>query len=530
MPRALLSVSDKTGLVDFARALAHRGFELVSTGGTARALQQAGLGVIGISEVTGFPEMMDGRVKTLHPLVHGGILARRSRADDLASAAAHRITLIDLVVVNLYPFVQAASNPATSFEALIEEIDIGGPSLVRAAAKNFEDVLVVVSPSDYAEILDELDRPGGPSRTFRFDLARKAFAHTGRYDSAIAATLESVTAGPDGFTREVSPLLPAALPFDLRKVRDLRYGENPHQPAALYQGGPPHARLTLLQGKELSYTNLLDLDAAARIVNEFREPAAVVIKHTNPCGAATGTDATEAYVRARGADAVAAFGGIVGLNRPIDVDTARAIVSTFIEAVTAPAVDEAASAVLATKPNMRVVVPAIDAGRGDGSCEDLEFRSMFGGVLVQARDEVREAHGLWPGGDGPKVVTRRQPTADEWQALRFAWRICAHVKSNAVIFTTADRTRAIGAGQTSRVDAVRVARMKADSLGANALVGSVAASDAFFPFRDGLDAVAAAGATAVVQPGGSVRDQDVISAADEHGLAMVFTGRRHFRH
>ncbi len=530
MPRALLSVSDKTGLVDFARALAHRGFDLVSTGGTARTLQQAGLDVIGISDVTGFPEMMDGRVKTLHPLVHGGILARRSRSDDLAAAAEHRITLIDLVVVNLYPFVKAASNPDTPFDALIEEIDIGGPSLVRAAAKNFEDVLVVVSPSDYAEVLEQLDRSGGPSRECRFGLARKAFAHTGRYDTAIASTLDTITAGPGGFTRGTPPLLPARLSIELRKVRDLRYGENPHQPAALYQGFGTRPGFTVLQGKELSYTNLLDLDAAARIVMEFREPAAVVIKHTNPCGAATGAGAADAYVRARDADSVAAFGGIVGLNRPIDVDTARAIVSTFIEAVTAPAVEEEARAILATKANMRVVVPEAALDVGGRASEDLEIRSIIGGVLVQTRDVVREAHTAWPDAEGLKVMTKRQPTAREWQALRFAWRICAHVKSNTVMFAAADRTLAIGAGQMSRVDAVKVARMKAESLGAHALAGSVAASDAFFPFRDGLDAVAAAGATAVVQPGGSVRDQEVIAAADEHGLAMVFTGRRHFRH
>jgi phosphoribosylaminoimidazolecarboxamide formyltransferase/IMP cyclohydrolase len=531
MPRALLSVSDKTGLVDFARALAHRGFDLVSTGGTARILQQADLPVIGLSEVTGFPEMMDGRVKTLHPRVHGAILARRGRADDLAAAAEHQITLIDLVVVNLYPFVQAASNPGTPFDALIEEIDIGGPSLVRAAAKNFEDVLVVVSPSDYPEVLEQLDRRGGPSREFRFDQARKAFAHTGRYDTAIASTLETITAGPGGFRRGAPPLLPAALPIDLRKVRDLRYGENPHQPAALYQEFGAHPGFAVLQGKELSYTNLLDLDAAARIVIEFREPAAVVIKHTNPCGVATGAEAADAYVRARDADSVAAFGGIVGLNRPIDVDTARAIVSTFIEAVTAPSVDEEAQAILATKANMRVVMAETTPSDGRSRAfEDLEIRSIIGGVLVQARDVVREAHTPWPGADGLKVVTQRQPTADEWQALRFAWRICAHVKSNTVMFAAADRTLAIGAGQMSRVDAVKVACMKAEGLRANALAGSVAASDAFFPFRDGLDAVAAAGATAVVQPGGSVRDQEVIAAADEHGLAMVFTGRRHFHH
>ena len=529
MPRALLSVSDKSGLVPFAQALAARGFDLVSTGGTARALQDAGLTVIGISDVTGFPEMMDGRVKTLHPLVHGGILARRGRADDLAAAAAHNITLIDLVVVNLYPFVKAASNPDTPFEGLIEEIDIGGPSLVRAAAKNFADVLVVVSPADYPVVVEQLDRSAGPTPEFRFGLARKAFAHTGRYDTAIAATLESIEASPSGFTRGRPASLPASLAVDLRKVRDLRYGENPHQQAALYDGFGAHPGFTVLQGKELSYTNLLDLDAAARIVREFTEPAAVVIKHTNPCGAATGSGAADAYVRAREADALAAFGGIVGLNRPIDAETARAIVSTFIEAVVAPSVDDDARQILSTKTNMRVAVPASPKPQG-GEGEPLELRSIVGGVLVQTRDIVGEAHQPWPGPDNLKVVTRRQPTAAEWQAMRFAWRICAHVKSNTVLFASADRTLAIGAGQMSRVDAVGVARMKAASLGASGLSGSVAASDAFFPFRDGLDAVAAVGATAVVQPGGSVRDAEVIAAADEHGLAMVFTGLRHFRH
>ena len=538
MPRALLSVSDKSGVVEFARGLAARGFDLVSTGGTAKALQQAGLAVIGISEVTGFPELMDGRVKTLHPLVHGGILARRGRADDLASAAQHGITLIDMVVVNLYPFVAAAGNPATPFAALIEEIDIGGPSLLRAAAKNFEDVLVVVSPGDYEAVLGQLDRSGGPSQAFRFDLARKAFGHTGSYDTAIAATLETVTAGDDGFRRDAPSGAPASLTLSLRKVRDLRYGENPHQRAAFYEGFGSHPGFEVLQGKELSYTNLLDLDAAARIAMEFTEPAAVVIKHTNPCGAATGTSAADAYVRAREADARSAFGGIIGLNRPVDVETARAIVSTFIEAVIAPSVEPDAQAILAAKTNMRVVVPRGSvsgaalgmngAANGDLN-DDLEVRSIVGGFLVQARDIVREAHDAWPVGD-LTVVTKRQPTAEEWQALRFAWRICAHVKSNTVLFTGPDHTIAIGAGQMSRVDAVQVATMKAAAIGPDALKGSVAASDAFFPFRDGLDAVAAAGATAVVQPGGSVRDQEVIAAADEHGLAMVFTGRRHFRH
>jgi phosphoribosylaminoimidazolecarboxamide formyltransferase/IMP cyclohydrolase len=534
MPRALLSVSDKTGLIEFARGLADRGFELVSTGGTAKALQQAGLPVIGISDVTGFPEMMDGRVKTLHPKVHGGILARRAEPGDLASAAAHGITLIDLVVVNLYPFVKTAANPGTPFHELIEQIDIGGPSMVRAAAKNFQDVLIVVAPADYPRVLAQLDQPGGPTQAFRFDLARTAFAHTGTYDTAIASTLSTITSEGDEFRRpsgEAAAGAPAILSVGAMKVRDLRYGENPHQRAALYEGYGSHPGYRVLQGKELSYTNLLDLDAAARIVLEFTEPAASVIKHTNPCGAATGASAADAYVRAREADALAAFGGIVGLNRAIDAETARAIVSTFIEAVIAPSVDEDARAILATKANMRVVVPdgASAPSHPRTPAPDFEIRSILGGILVQERDVVREAHQPWPSGD-LKVVTKRQPTAAEWQALRFAWRICAHVKSNTVIFTDADRTLAIGAGQMSRVDSVNVARMKANSVRADLLKGSAVASDAFFPFRDGLDAVAQAGATAVVQPGGSVRDAEVIAAADEHGLAMVFTGRRHFRH
>jgi len=536
MPRALLSVSDKSGVVDLARGLSQRGYELVSTGGTARTLAAAGLQVTSVADITGFPEMMDGRVKTLHPAVHGGILARRSRPDDLASAAQHGIGLIDVVVVNLYPFVRAAANPDTPVDALIEEIDIGGPSLVRAAAKNFRDVLIVVAPPDYDAVLEALDRPGGPALEFRFELACKAFAHTGAYDTAIASTLGAVTVS-DGttFTRGADDTAtPAVLTLGLQKLRDLRYGENPHQQAALYHGADAYPAPRLVQGKELSYTNLLDLDAAARIVLEFTEPAAAVIKHTNPCGVATGIDAADAYVRAREADRLSSFGGIVSINRPIDVETARAIVSTKIDAVFAPSVDEDALGILAGRPGMRVVVPdrivTDDEARASyRASRDLDLRSILGGVLVQTRDYVREAHAPWPTA-GLAVVTARQPTADEWLALRFAWRICAHVKSNTVIFTSADRTLAIGAGQMSRVDAVNVATLKAATTSPASLKGSVAASDAYIPFRDGLDAIAAAGATAVVQPGGSVNDGKVIEAADEHGLAMVFAGRRHFRH
>jgi phosphoribosylaminoimidazolecarboxamide formyltransferase/IMP cyclohydrolase len=536
MPRALLSVSDKTAIVDVGRGLADRGFELVSTGGTARVLADAGLGVTNVSTLTGLPEMMDGRVKTLHPALHGGILARRDRPDDLAALETHGLGLVDVVVVNLYPFVRAASDPATPFDALVEEIDIGGPALIRAAAKNFRDVLVVVDPADYRALLDAID--ARPSLEFRFELMRKAIAHTAAYDAAITATLGAVSLRGERFERrppDADAPFPHTMGLSLEKLRDLRYGENPHQNAAWYVHAGSRTGLgaaPILQGKELSYTNLLDLDAAARIVLEFDEPAAVVVKHTNPCGAAIGHSAADAYVRARDADSLAAFGGIVSLNRPIDPTVADAIISTFIEAVIAPAVEDAARAIIARKPNMRVVVADFTALKGGG----LEFRSILGAMLAQERDRVSEAQQPWGESlvpEGLRVATKRPPSAHEWAALRFAWRVCTHVKSNAVIFTDATRTLAIGAGQMSRVDAVNVAVMKARAVskGSSApLVGSVAASDAFFPFRDGLDAVAAAGATAVVQPGGSVRDAEVIAAADDHGLAMVFTGRRHFRH
>jgi phosphoribosylaminoimidazolecarboxamide formyltransferase/IMP cyclohydrolase len=519
MPRAILSVSEKSGIVDLGRELAARGYELVSTGGTARALAEAGLAVTAVSTLTGFPEMMDGRVKTLHPAVHGGILARRDRPEDLDAIARQGIGLIDIVVVNLYPFERTARTPGVAFDELIEQIDIGGPSLVRAAAKNVRDVLVVVDPADYPRLLAAVDSP--PPLAVRFDLMRKAIAHTAAYDTAIAGTLAGVRVEDGSFS--VPEAAPDRMTLSLDKIRDLRYGENPHQSAAWFELVPGF-RPAILQGKELSFTNLLDLDAAARLVAEFDEPAAAVIKHTNPCGAAIGASIAEAYVRARDADSIAAYGGIVGLNRRIDAAAAEAITATFIEAVLAPSVDDNARAALARKANMRVLT--IDLERlGSGS----DFRSALGGMLVQERDRVAEAQREWSGAAGLQVMTKRPPTADEWRALRFAWRVCAHVKSNTVVFTGSDRTLAIGAGQMSRVDAVNVAVMKAAAAKV-ALGGSVAASDAFFPFRDGLDAIAAAGATAIVQPGGSVRDAEVIAAADEYGLAMVFTGRRHFRH
>lgn len=527
--RALLSVSDKSGLIPFAKRLAALGCELVSTGGTAKALSDAGLAVIGISDVTGFPEMMDGRVKTLHPKVHAGILARRNRADDLQALDGLGITPIDLVVVNLYPFAAAAAKPNLPFDALIEEIDIGGPSMVRAAAKNFHDVLVVVDPVDYdrvASALEQKTAQGSAGEALRFDLARKALSHTAAYDTTIAATLGEVRHDGKEFIRERSgDVLPALWVPTLTKLRDLRYGENPHQKGALYASGNiGFSGATIHQGKELSFTNLLDLDAAVRIALEFTEPAAVVIKHTNPCGVATGSNAAEAYLRAREADPLSAFGGIVGLNRPITIEVAKALTSSFIEAVIAPAIEPTGEAlkVLSAKPNLRVVTATFD-----GLEHAMDARSILGAWLVQTRDRVSEARDLWPHApEEPKVVSRRSPTRDEWEALRFAWRVCAHVKSNTILFASKDQTLAVGAGQMSRVDAVKVAVMKA----ADKLRGSVVASDAFFPFRDGLDALAAAGATAVVQPGGSVKDAEVIAAADEHNLAMVFTGHRHFRH
>ena len=530
--RALLSVSDKTGLVDLGRALAARGVELVSTGGTARGLAEAGLPVTPVSDVTGFPEMLDGRVKTLHPAVHGGILVRRGRPDDLEAIRGQGIQPIDVVVVNLYPFARTAASEAT-FGELIEQIDVGGPSMVRAAAKSFEDVLVVVDPGDYGRVVEALDGDGGPSRTLRFELACKAFAHTAAYDATIAAALDAVdTTGPE-FTRApftLAGVVPDQLSVEAPKVRDLRYGENPHQRAALYADGAwGFGRARVLQGKALSFTNLLDLDAAARLVLEFSEPAAAVIKHTNACGAATASTLREAYLKARGVDELSAFGGIVGLNRPLDAETAGAVAETFIECVVAPDVSDEAREILARKTNLRLVVADFSGG-DDAAGRDV--RSIMGAWLMQERDQVVESAAPWR--DGVKVapdtvlrvVTKRRPTDEEWAALRFSWRVCAHVKSNTVIFAHADRLAAVGAGQMSRVDAVNVAVMKAGG----DLAGTVAASDAFFPFRDGLDALAAAGATAVVQPGGSKRDAEVVAVADEHGMAMVFAGRRHFRH
>ena len=535
MKRALLSVFDKTDVVDFARGLTACGYELVSTGGTARALGEAGLAVTRVSSVTGFPEMMDGRVKTLHPAVHGGILARRDQPGDLQSLETHGIRPIDVVAVNLYPFARTAADPKATVESLIEEIDIGGPTLVRAAAKNFRHVVVVVDPADYRETIERLGWADGPTLDYRLSLARKAFAHTRSYDEGIGAALSSVEVTAGGFSRRpaaAGELAPDTLHLDATRRRTLRYGENPHQTGALYTtGAVGFGGAQVVQGKTLSFTNLLDLDAAARLMLEFDEPAAVVVKHMNPCGVATGQTLCAAYLSAREVDPLSAFGGVVGLNRPVDRETAVAITSTFIEAVVAPDADAEATAVFAMKKNLRLVLADCASPAGDLRLT-REVRSVLGAILVQDYDRVTEAASPWNSdmtGSGQtecRVVTTRQPTDEEWTSLRLAWRVSAHVKSNAVVFAVADRLIAIGAGQMSRVDAVRVATMKA----ARSLSGTVVASDAFFPFRDGLDEIAAAGATAVAQPGGSVRDDEVIAAANEHGLAMVFTGRRHFRH
>lgn len=533
--RALVSVSNKTGLVDFARALAARDVELVSTGGTARLLEQAGVKVTPVSDLTGVPELLGGRVKTLHPAIHAGILARRSRPEDMAVLAQHGFRPFDLVVVNLYPFAEAAARADVPIEALLEEIDVGGPSLIRAAAKNFLDVLVVVDPVDYPAVLMGFDRGNGWDPAFRLQLARKAFAHTAAYDEQIAAAFEATALDGATWRRralDFEGLLPDHLVLRLRRVGELRYGENPHQRAAWYSpAGCPggFGAASVLQGKALSWTNLLDLDAAWRLVREFERPAAVIVKHATPCGVAEGETARAAYERARAADPQSAFGGIVGLNRPVDAEAARALVATFLEAVVAPGVEAAARAVLATRPNLRLVTIPDDAPQGAAQSAhrtNLELRSILGGVLVQERDGVDETRAVWPGPVGLRVVSRRPPTDEEWHALRFAWRVVASVKSNAIVLASASETVGIGAGQMSRVDAVRVAVMKAGDRSR----GAVAASDGFFPFRDSIDALADAGVTAVVQPGGSVRDGEVIAAADERGLAMVMTGRRHFRH
>jgi phosphoribosylaminoimidazolecarboxamide formyltransferase/IMP cyclohydrolase len=533
--RGLLSVSDKTGLIEFATGLAGLGVELISTGGTARALRQAGLTVTDVAEVTGFPEMLDGRVKTLHPRIHGGLLGIRGNPEHERQMAAQGIAPIDLVAITLYPFEATTARPNVSLAEAVEQIDIGGPAMLRSAAKNFQAVAVVVDPGDYGRILDELKRSSGfLSRATRFELARKAFTHTARYDALIAGFLEQVELGPDGPAATVRGHpggtrlgFPEVLHVRLEKLQELRYGENPHQRAAFYRDlalrdGIAAARQR--QGKELSYNNLMDLHAAWELAQEFAEPVAAIIKHTNPCGVATAAALVQAYTRARDTDPVSAYGGIIGLNRPMDAATAREIAATFVEAIIAPGYTEEALGILKDKKNLRLLELAAGVagtpgvpGSGDGG---YEMRRVSGGMLVQDRDAVDLDDASL------SVATRRAPTDGEMRALRFAWKVAKHVKSNAIVLATERATVGLGAGQMSRVDSVKLATMKANF----PTRGTALASDAFFPFRDGVDAAAAVGVVAIIQPGGSMRDAEVIAAADEHGIAMVFTGIRHFLH
>ena len=511
--RAILSVTDKSGLVDFARKLAAFGVELVSTGGTAKLLRDSGIAVKDISELTGFPEMLDGRVKTLHPKVHGGILHRREDSGHRAAVAEHGIPAIDMVVVNLYAFEKTAAKPGVHFDEVIENIDIGGPSMIRSAAKNFQDVAVVTAPTDYGAITEEMAYSGCTlSRETKWRLAQKAFAMTAAYDSAIASTLERV--GSD-FTVHAAEGFPQNLRLSFQKKIDLRYGENPHQKAAMYADGSGTgvANARQVQGKELSYNNIVDLQAAWDLAQEFGEPVCAIIKHTNPCGTATGKTLAEAYVRALECDPVSAFGGVIGVNRTVDVAAANEMAKLFLEVIAAPAFDESAEAVFAAKKNLRLV--EVPAGQ-----QNWVLKNISGGMLVQESDLHKLAE------TDLKVVTRRPPTPEEKRALLFAWKVCKHVKSNAILYARDGQTVGVGAGQMSRVDSCKVGAMKAQL----PLKGTVAASDAFFPFPDGVEEIAKAGATAIIQPGGSVRDQEVIEAADRLGLAMIFTGVRHFRH
>ena len=517
--RALVSVSDKSGVIELAAALRDLTVEILSTGGTARALRQAGVAVVDVADITGFPEMLDGRVKTLHPKIHAGILASRSEPEHLKQLREHAIAPIDLVVITLYPFEATVARTNVSFEEAVEQIDIGGPSLIRAAAKNFEDVAVLVDPDDYTGLLAELRQyKGRLSRATRLHLARKAFAHVARYDALIAGYLER-NIGTGG-----ESTLPDVLDLRLFKAQSLRYGENPHQRAALYRGAeadePSVASAKQLQGKELSFNNLLDLDAALALAREFEEPVAVIVKHTNPCGVGHASRLIDAYLYARAADPASAYGGVLGLNRAVDAETAGELSATFVEAVVAPGYEEAALATLKEKKALRLLQIEPWPGMMRADQPGRELRSIAGGMLAQECDATNLNL------DDVRTVTRRPPTTGEMRALRFAWKVAKHVKSNAIVLANEQATVGIGAGQMSRVDACRLAVMKA----ASPTRGTVLASDGFFPFRDGVDAAAAAGVTAIIQPGGSIRDAEVIQAADEADIAMVFTGIRHFHH
>jgi phosphoribosylaminoimidazolecarboxamide formyltransferase/IMP cyclohydrolase len=516
--RALISLSDKTGLIPFASALASRGVELVSTGGTAAALRDAGLAVRDVVELTGFPEMLDGRVKTLHPAVHGGLLARRPDPAHMAALAEHGLQPIDLLVVNLYPF-EATVTAGGGYDACVENIDIGGPAMIRAAAKNHESVSVVVNPADYDALLAEIDAHGGVSGATRRRLAAEAYARTAAYDAAVSAWMAQAVGLETPTRRAAAGTL----------AQPLRYGENPHQRAAFYvdgSGRPGVATARQMQGKELSYNNIADTDAAFECVAEFVDaPACVIVKHANPCGVATGTDLAAAYARALDCDRVSAFGGIVALNRPLDGDAARLIAEIFTEVVIAPGADDDALAVFAEKKNLRLLLT--DA-MPDPAAAGLAWKQVAGGWLVQDRDAALLAD--------MTIVTKRAPTEAELADMRFGWTVAKHVKSNAIVYAKDGATVGVGAGQMSRVDSTRIAARKAQDMAQTLglaeppTIGSVVASDAFFPFADGLEAAAEAGATAIIQPGGSMRDAEVIAAADARGLAMVFTGMRHFRH
>ncbi len=516
MKQALISVSDKTGVVELAQGLAELGYRILSTGGTAKLLAASGVAVTEIADYTGFPEILDGRVKTLNPRVHAGLLARRDVPAHMAALAAHGIEPIDILCVNLYPFEQTVARPDCAFDEAIENIDIGGPAMLRAAAKNHASVAVLVDPADYPALLQELRTHGRVGSAMRFELAKKVFAHTARYDGAISNYLSSLD----------EKLQPTAYPRTLTrqwtKVQDMRYGENPHQSAAFYReravGSGLLANYVQLQGKELSYNNIADADAAWECARSFEQPACVIVKHANPCGVAIAADVAGAYAKAFKTDPTSAFGGIIAFNRPVDGACARAVAGQFVEVVLAPAFDAGAREVFAAKQNVRLLTVAPGAAHND-----VEFKRVGGGLLVQSADIAT----VGPG--DLRVVTRRQPTAELVQDLLFAWRVAKFVKSNAIVFAGGGMTLGVGAGQMSRLDSARIASIKAREAGLS-LAGSAVASDAFFPFRDGLDVVVDAGATCVIQPGGSVRDEEVIAAANERDVAMVFTGVRHFRH
>lgn len=521
--RALLSVSDKAGILEFAQALSHRGVELLSTGGTARLLAEAGLAVTEVSDYTGFPEMMDGRVKTLHPKVHGGILGRRGQDD--AIMAQHDISPIDMVVVNLYPFAQTVAREGCSLEDAVENIDIGGPTMVRSAAKNHKDVAIVVSSGDYEAIIAEMDaHENGLTLETRFDLAIKAFEHTASYDSMIANYFGSLVPAYHGERNQPAGRFPRTLNLNFIKKQDMRYGENSHQDAAFYIeeniAEASVATAQQVQGKALSYNNIADTDAALECVKEFSEPACVIVKHANPCGVATGDSLLSAYDRAYQTDPTSAFGGIIAFNRELDEATAQAIISRqFVEVIIAPAVSDAALKITAAKQNVRVLI----CGQWQTRTAALDFKRVNGGLLVQDRDlGMVDASQL-------RVVSKRQPSEQELRDALFCWKVAKFVKSNAIVYARDGMTIGIGAGQMSRVYSAKIAGIKAGDEGLE-VKGSAMASDAFFPFRDGIDAAAAVGVSCVIQPGGSIRDEEVIAAADEHGIAMIFTDMRHFRH